>query len=129
MSELIRNQLINLNIRNNIIEILVSLLQNNGNINNIYTTTLEDGAIIELLDILFELSTNQITNQIENKTQIIKVLKYYLKASQPNQNCYFLINNIIDNLNGSLKSDDFDITFSDIDNDYIWLLYYLSYLF
>ena len=57
--------------------------------------------------------------------ETIQILKYYLEISQPTKSCSRLLNRIINSDTHILNK--FNITIKDIDNDYIWILYYLVY--
>lgn len=124
---LIHKQLARLNIKNNIIELLLSILDVD-NI-DIYKDELTQEDIVSLLDDLYDHSTNVFEFEVENKNEIIKILKYYIKISNPTQNCYFVINNIIDNLNGTLFNERIEFDGSDFDNEYLILLYYINFKF
>lgn len=124
---LIRKQLARLNIKNNIIELLLSILDVD-NI-DIYKDELTQEDIVSLLDDLYDHSTNALEFEVENKNEIIKILKYYIKISNPTQNCYLVINKIIDNLNGTLFNEGVEFDSSDFDNEYLILLYYINFKF
>lgn len=124
---LIKQQLAKLNIKNNIIETLISLLESEYNSNeDLYVNVLYEEEMLNLMDEIFDKATRMFTTFNKNKDEIIKILNYYLKISNPTQGCYLLINNIIDNLNYRLMVDTFEFSVNDINNSYIILLYYLN---
>ena len=124
MMDLIKTQLTDLNIANNIIEILFDLMNKNGLTGDVYMEELDKSDKEIILEILCEISKRAIIN-FENKTETIQILKYYLEISKPTKSCSRLLNRIINSDTHILNK--FNITVKDIDNDYIWLLYYLVY--
>lgn len=124
----IRKQLSKLNIKNNITELLISILNINDD-DDIYTDELTRDDIVLLLDDLYDLATNSFEFEVDDKDEIIKILNYYLKVSNPTQNCYFVITNIIDNLNGTIFNEGIEFDVSDFNNEYLILLYYINWKF
>lgn len=122
--DLIKTQLTDLNIANDIIEILFDLMNKNDLTGDVYMEELDKTDKEIILEILCEISKRAIIN-FENKTETIQILKYYLEISQPTKSCIRLLNRIINSDTHILNK--FNITLKDIDNDYIWLLYYLVY--
>ena len=125
---LIHEQLSRLNIKNDITELLISILDVDDDV-DIYTEELTQDDIEILLDDLHDHSTHLLNYKVENKEEIIRILKYYLKISNPTQNCYLVINDIIDNLNGTLFNEGVEFDSSDFVNDYLILLYYINFKF
>lgn len=126
--DLIHEQLARLNIKNNIIELLLSILDVADD-NDIYKEELSQKDIYFLIEDLYDHSTYHFKSEVDNKEEIIKILKYYLKISDPTQNCYLIINDIIDNLNGTLFNEGVEFSNSDFDNKYLILLYYINLKF
>ena len=122
--DLIKTQLTDLNIANDIIEILFNLMNKNNLTGDVYTETIDKYDKEIILEVLCVISKRSIIN-FENKTETIQILKYYLKISKPTKSCSRLLNRIINSDTRILNK--FNITIKDIDNDYIWLLYYLVY--
>lgn len=125
---LILNQLARLNIKNNIIELLLSVLDIDDD-SDIYKKELTQEDIFSLIDDLHDHSTYMFKSEVDNKNEIIKILKYYIKISNPTQNCYLVINDIIDNLNGALFNEGVEFGGLDFNNEYLILLYYLNFKF
>ena len=99
-------------------------MNKNGLTGDIYMKKLDKTNKEIILEILCEISKRCIIN-FENKTETIQILKYYLEISQPTKSCNRLLNRIINSDNHDLNK--FNITIKDIDDDYIWILYYLAY--
>lgn len=122
----IQNQLSELGVKNNIIELLLSIIPINDETYNYMLTEVEKG---DLYCYLQRYSFEVFDYEIENKDSIIKILNHYIKISNPSQNCRLLIENIIDNINDKVIRNGLDLTFGDVDNQYLILLYYLNMAF
>lgn len=125
---LIHEQLSKLNIKNDITELLISILDVDDDV-DIYTEELTQDDIEILLDDLHDHSAHPLNYKVENKDEIIKIIKYYLKISNPTQNCYLVINDLINNLNGTLFNEGVEFDSSDFVNEYLILLYYINFKF
>ena len=122
--DLIRYQLIELNIKNNIIDLLTSLLPND--IINIHRIELKSRDKIQVLDDLIYYATTTDELNISCIDEIIKLFNYYIKISNPTQTCYLTINEIIDNLKCNSSRNGVEFELSDFDNNYMILLYYIT---
>lgn len=122
----IQNQLSKLGVKNNIIELLLSIIPINDETYNYMMTEVEKG---DLYCDLQRYSFEVFDYEIEHKDSIIKILKHYTKISNPSRDCQLLIENIIDNMDDKVVRNGLDLTFDDVDNQYLILLYYLNMAF
>ena len=111
-TEAVFSELNSLKIKNNIIDILLKRLEGKN---------IDD--FTDLMNLIDEYVSNDYSDECDDRDEIIKCLNYYLKISNPNQNCYLLISNIIDNLNGNLHYDGIECDFEDFNNNYMTFLY------